>query len=95
MTKKNETLEKTHTVTVNSDLQIIFSPEICQDLGLTPGQKLQIKRKGEKLELVPSSDRAFFLAKMRQLREEIVAEGTVLLNQEEIDREIEQQRRIY
>lgn len=42
-----------NTVTVSPEFGIIFPEEIRQDIGIQPGQKLEIFRVGEIIELAP------------------------------------------
>ncbi len=81
-------------IAVNSDLEIVIPNETCKQVGLKQGQEFQIVQNGEKLELIPyvKSDRDTLWEKMRQLREKIVTSTNPLLNHEEIERLIEEER---
>ena len=81
-------------IKVNSDLEIVVPNETCKELGLKEGQEFQITQNGEKLELVPyvKIDRNTLWEKMNQLRKEIVTSNNSLLNHEELESLIEDER---
>jgi AbrB family looped-hinge helix DNA binding protein len=92
-TAKNQN-SKLDIITVTPDLQVVIPKEACKHIGLKQGQKLQIARNGEKIELIPcaeKSDREVLWEKMRQLREQIVASGIPLLDDEALNQEIQEQ----
>jgi AbrB family looped-hinge helix DNA binding protein len=52
VTKKQNTM---NMVSVSPDFQILIPTRVCQSLGIAQGEKFQVLRYGDRIELIPIS----------------------------------------